>query len=560
MLVRTAVACLLTLAAGALPAASYAQPVRFVASGPARPLPLVGFNNNVLTSPLEAPAYRDTLATLRPQLLRYPGGTVGDYFDWRTGWVDRDALPPDHPWRTLEERALPPETMLAHFGAVGARPFVSLNAFSSTLTREMALLRRLGALGAPVTHVELGNEYNFEFPQYAQRYPTAEDYGTAMIPWIDSLRVAAPGARVCVIGSSPSPSADERRRTWNARLFPLVGGADAACFHPYFSADAALLARPEPLPALMAVVHRRWQAFQADELAALPAGWEAWLTEYNLFAQDVEGVRTTWSHGLMTALYSLLLMQDARVTVLLPHQTAGGPSFAAIETVAPFGAPQPYPVTAYGAAMRFVFETLGDATHGQPLAFSPAPQITISAGGGAFTYPQLVGWQVGPADVLLINAGTGAVDVDPAGLAARVQVRHLYADAPLTPGVTAADLRADAYATPNAVTLPPLSITRLTAAPSTRTSPAEPAPAPALQVTPSPAAGAVRFRLYLAQPAPVHLAVYDGQGRQVATVLRGPLSSGTHVLPWDAALAPGLYVAVAQVGAERLARPFVRIR
>jgi predicted small secreted protein len=429
--------------------------------GSSRDLPVVGFNNNVLNSPLEVDRYRDTVATLYPEVIRYPGGTVGDFFDWRSGWVDLSVLPPDHPWTQLERRPVTPETLRSYLGDLDAQPLFALNAFSSSLSEQLALLRRWRALGGTVRHVELGNEYYFGFERFESVYPTAESYGQAMNRWIDSLRVQVPGAELCVIGASPSPNASNRRLTWNERLFPVVTDADAACFHPYFSVPADVVEQSDPLPLLMAAPYRRWLTFQEDELAALPPGWDAWLTEYNLFAPDERGVRSTWAHGLMTAFYTLLLMQEERVTVLLAHQVAGNPSFAAVEVQQPFGASQPYEKTAYGAAMGLIFDVVGGAETGRPLSVTPRPERTVDVGGGSLTYPQLVGWQVETGEALLLNAGATALDVRLPEMTGPKQVDHLYAENPLQPGVPPTKRRRETQEAEETISLPPFSLSRV---------------------------------------------------------------------------------------------------
>src|SRR4029079_15649188 len=59
-------------------------------SGPTRPLSptFVGLNGNNLQQRLRWDrADLDTaLAAVRPGALRYPGGTIGNYWSWRDGW------------------------------------------------------------------------------------------------------------------------------------------------------------------------------------------------------------------------------------------------------------------------------------------------------------------------------------------------------------------------------------------------------------------------------------------------------------------------------------------
>lgn len=56
---------------------------------------------------------------------------------------------------------------------------------------------------------------------------------------------------------------------------------------------------------------------------------------------------------------------------------------------------------------------------------------------------------------------------------------------------------------------------------------------------PRPASGRAEFRLELPWRAVVEMAVYDAQGRHVATVVRGERDAGSHVLAWDGRDASG---------------------
>jgi hypothetical protein len=65
----------------------------------------------------------------------------------------------------------------------------------------------------------------------------------------------------------------------------------------------------------------------------------------------------------------------------------------------------------------------------------------------------------------------------------------------------------------------------------------------ALGVAPNPSVGSARVTVDLPEAAVVRVAVLDLLGREVAVLLDGEQSAGTHALPLDAArLAPGVYV------------------
>ena len=62
------------------------------------------------------------------------------------------------------------------------------------------------------------------------------------------------------------------------------------------------------------------------------------------------------------------------------------------------------------------------------------------------------------------------------------------------------------------------------------------------QNAPNPFASTTTVAFTLAQSSNVTLQVFDMQGREVATLLQGPMDAGRHQVPWDASLQPsGIY-------------------
>jgi len=91
----------------------------------------------------------------------------------------------------------------------------------------------------------------------------------------------------------------------------------------------------------------------------------------------------------------------------------------------------------------------------------------------------------------------------------------------------------------------------------------KPSGPPLLQANlPNPFGASTRFRFALPEPAVVHLAVYDMNGRRVATVIDGEhLEAGAHELSFDAAnLASGVYACRLEAGHHREMRLLVHVR
>jgi hypothetical protein len=83
---------------------------------------------------------------------------------------------------------------------------------------------------------------------------------------------------------------------------------------------------------------------------------------------------------------------------------------------------------------------------------------------------------------------------------------------------------------------------------------------------PNPARGSTAFSLGLPQPADVHVAAFDIQGRQVKTLLSGSQPAGEIRLAWKLddsdgrALGPGIYLVRARLGSEWFERRVTVVR
>ncbi|HEV3227983.1 MAG TPA: hypothetical protein VGY97_00810, partial [Solirubrobacteraceae bacterium] len=121
--------------------------------------------------------------------------------------------------------------------------------------------------------------------------------------------------------------------SWNEGLAATVRGAAALAFHPYFRSGLSAPVLPRAgatAGAVLGAPARRWSATRA-ELAQLPPGTRAWMTEWNLFDRQVP-VHGTWAQGLAVAAFGLDLLSDPRVTTAENHALVGSAPFGAIFT------------------------------------------------------------------------------------------------------------------------------------------------------------------------------------------------------------------------------------
>ena len=391
-------------------------------SQPIRPDAL-GFNANfVRGGSYQDAALLKTIESLAPGHLRYPAGTLANYWDWRAGWVQKDIGKLPHGWSNLKPNFNTLEDLKIGVDATGATPLFVLNMLHSTLDNELEMLRAARKLGMPIKLVELGNEFYLSSPDYIEKFPTPESYGAMANEWAAKIKAEFPGVQIAAIGAATNPPDDERRQTWDEKLYPVLDGKniDAITLHVYQGAGVGKRSKAMEATGLIGEAKQpkaksdmwdsdeaqteQWQQFQTDagltrmmsqpatrffylkELKTLPAGMEAWITEYNLFDR-VGPVRGTWAHGLFAAMLPLNFVRNPKIQMLTYHDLYSGPTFGAIfigkggfdqltnliET-AP-GSPADGTLTAMGQTHRLLGRAMKGATGVSALEFADNPQV-----------------------------------------------------------------------------------------------------------------------------------------------------------------------------------------
>lgn len=327
----------------------------------------LGYNN----VPSHSPSWTDpdvvrAARQLNPGTLRYPGGTVANYWDWRNGWFLSGAPSgflnaPRTPYRLKELKIA--------VDATGAKPIYVLNMLTSNLNFQLEMLSTAKSMGLPVELVELGNEFYLSNPDdYVTKFPRGSDYGAMATRWINAIRAQFPNVKIAAVGGVPAssdPFSDPRKANWNQDLLSSLQGADALTMHPYVSVQSA--ANPADVPSLENSVSSRWQQFES-EIQALPPKMKVWITEYN-FVDPKKKVFRTWADGVLAAEMSLNFLQENRIELICFYDMIGKTGNEVVfYDLAGQGSGNPgldpYALTAAGWAMSL----LGDAIHGMTAA------------------------------------------------------------------------------------------------------------------------------------------------------------------------------------------------
>lgn len=382
----------------------------------------IGVNGNLtsIDRPWEDARLLEAFRDLGVRHLRYPAGTLGNYWDWDTGWIDQNVADSlmikwvvEQDLKNSPHRYTLGNLALMH-EATGAVPIFMLNMLSKDLDHSLRNLRRARALGMPIRYVELGNELYFDIPFPTLRYPTPEDYGRACEEWIGALRREFPEARFAVVGSYLDRH--DRQRDWTRRVLAHCPSADAVTYHKYTPSGLdGRRVRRDPQPGAEGMGNpytatreppadtreqQQWERRRLSDAGAYtnllttaregalgyakvhaPEGMDIWATEFNM-RDDSSAVRGSWAQALLLAVYyEEFYRAPVRLTTI--HNIVG-PLFGLIYTEAgqtdylldrPRAA-RPYALSAAGIATSLFARSSRGADDFQPLNFPEAPALT----------------------------------------------------------------------------------------------------------------------------------------------------------------------------------------
>lgn len=384
-------------------ATAYGQTSVVTTSNIIRPVPKVGHMLNYLTKPSWGnQSFIDSVQKLNLQLIRYPGGTESQYFDWQTGrsvpaslWTNGTLF--NHSYiGTAPHISYPLSELHYFYQQTGIKPVFCLNMLTKTLSNQIQMLQTAASLGIPVEYIELGNELYFNVTDFTNKYPNPIDYVLDVKNnWIPQLSSLFPNAKIAVIGSYDGltdlngNTVPPRIYTWNDTLFAQNVGADGITFHYYIPPNTTTLSNPNITQAL-AAPFKHWQTMKINTVDKVTNGMECWITEYNLNDgnQTTYSIASSWTHGLYTAALFSQMLEEPKITMLLNHQITGSPAFASLASYTHFGDTLTNRLTAEGNAMRLIHQAVKGNNTATKLNFSNNPTITVNT----TNYPSLIGW------------------------------------------------------------------------------------------------------------------------------------------------------------------------
>ncbi|WP_430907873.1 hypothetical protein [Maribacter sp. 2-571] len=387
---------------------------------------LLGANANLAA--LDRPWENDSLIAITAKTgiktLRYPGGTIGNYWDWDTGAIDK-AVPDSLMIKWVVEngfnessKTYTMEHLALLYKDTGIVPIFMLNMLSKDLEHSVRNLKKARKLGIPIRYIEMGNELYFDIPFPLLRFPTPESYGKTCQLWITALKKEFPEASFALVGNTLKRH--DRQIDWNQRMLKHCTNADAMVLHTYSPSglDGRLERKKiapgsEGLGAQKTATRKApkdlaerqaWErellkdrkayanmftskAKQLKKLDAytLPEGMELWVTEFNI-RDDNSIVLHSWAQTLiLSEYYFTFLTKDVTISNL--HNLIGN-LFGMVHTDSlnfehlKSGRTKSIPYTlSAGGMCTFLFnEAMADMTSAAPLQFENALFLTDDRG------------------------------------------------------------------------------------------------------------------------------------------------------------------------------------
>ena len=269
---------------------------------------LFGFNANLSNSPLNYAdvTFRKDIAKLRPQIIRWPGGSVSNDFNPFTGKADDGSGTANK----IEDLAL----MVKE---TGCDVMFVLNMVTHTLDENLRVLKKAQSLGIPVRFVELGNEYNNINSPGRKKYPTPTDYANECVKWIQAIKAEFPGVEFGVIGENKGYKG---AKTWNEDVLKVLGRYNVhLVYHCY--------PNPNDFSRNGMVDFRKLDSLLVEDLRV--SGFDRqqhfWVTEFNVKYSDKQGVtaRLDPKEHQRALLHLAKFLADKGADILCVHNLTG---------------------------------------------------------------------------------------------------------------------------------------------------------------------------------------------------------------------------------------------
>jgi len=237
---------------------------------------LTGFNINWSFLPILDDKFINTTKLLKPKIIRYPGGTVSNFWDWQKG------LSKKHPKRNIHKI----KDLLKMQKSTNSNVIFVLNIISSTFQNQLKLLKNAKKIGIPIKYIELGNEQYLsgeKFQYNIKKFPTGKDYAQFVNTWAKKLKKEFPNVKIGIVLLGRTSNKRQRLRDWNKLVISNIKekNYDAFIYHIYLSFPKNMKLNSDNIDK---IVRKRTHDFEKNRV--LNPKKEIWITEYGVHANS----------------------------------------------------------------------------------------------------------------------------------------------------------------------------------------------------------------------------------------------------------------------------------
>ena len=313
---------------------------------------LYGFNTNMMNGDYGYldPDFVELTKVLAPKTLRFPGGTVGNFYHWEPGgFFESEMVSTVNPklnarnkrnyarLQKLREGKIVFDDFMQLCNTLNIMPVVVVNLWTGSPEESAAWVSYAKSKGYHVKHWELGNEYYL--PHYLNKYPTVGTYIAEAKKHAAAMKAVDPDIKVSVC-ASPIAFHKEgwlvktQQRKWDEGLAADTSFYDAYTVHVYAYKAVRKKEIEEMRGYLIGWIHFAvTEAF--DYYEKLFPNKEMWITEWNI-ANPVNRVANTQLHAMYVGDFFLKMLTIPNVTQANFHVIAGpGKGFPAFSPITP---------------------------------------------------------------------------------------------------------------------------------------------------------------------------------------------------------------------------------
>ncbi len=385
-------------AATSVPGAAAAGATIDIRTAGSRPLirQILGFNTNNAGGefPYQDSTIAAAIADLGTALLRFPGGTVGNFYHWKAGTFDVGTLDGPEGARVNALTTANARRLKANGGVLsfddfmvacqkaGVAPLVMINVLTGTPEESAAWVKYAKDKGYTVRGWEIGNE--LYLPAYRTRYPNAEAFLKVARAHVAAMRAVDPAIKVAL------PAAEVGFHPGGPRAEAQFGEAwnQALAKEKFFNAYAVHLYTYPRQKEAQQLEGMRGYLFGITDVALANAvkyysdlfgSRRMWVTEWNV-GNPENPIANTQLHAMFLGDFFLGLVDAGPVVDIAAYHLLAGRG-----TTFPLISPADSGDASGGRYVRragyFTFQIIGEAFKGATTQFSVAPAGLPSVGG-----------------------------------------------------------------------------------------------------------------------------------------------------------------------------------